>query len=70
MLRIEVKSNKDNSFIKSKVAAKETHTLEAIYLMATAYNLIKKNDETGLTDKELMKEIKDLNEEFNRKKEK
>lgn len=70
MLRIEVKSNKDNSFIKSKVNAKETHTLEAIYLMATAYNLIKNNDETGLTDKELMKEIKDLNEEFNRKKEK
>lgn len=70
MLRIEVKSNKDNSFIKSKVVGKETHTLEAIYLMATAYNLIKKNDETGLTDKELMKEIKDLNEEFNRKKEK
>ena len=70
MLRIEVKSNKDTSFIKSKVAAKNTHTLEAIFLMATAYNLIKKNDETGLNDKELMKEIIDLNEEFNRKKEK
>lgn len=64
MLRIEAKTNKDNSNIKSKVSAKEPNTLEAIYVMAVAYYLIKKNDETGLTDKDLEKEVKNLYKHF------
>lgn len=70
MIKIEVKSDKDNSKINSKITAKKTNTLEAIYAMAVAYNLIKDNDETGITDKELMDEIKNLDKNFRRKKEK
>lgn len=68
MIKIEVKSDKDNSKINSKITAKKTNTLEAIYSMAVAYNLIKDNDETGITDKELMDEIKNLDKDFRRKK--
>ena len=70
MIKIEVKSDKENSKINSKITAKKTNTLEAIYAMAVAYNLIKDNDETGITDKELMDEIKNLDKDFRRKKEK
>lgn len=69
MLRIEVKSNQNNNRFKAKVTCKHTHTLEAMYLMATVYNLIKNNDTTGITDKELFKDIKDMANDMAKQKE-
>ena len=66
MLRIEVKSNQDKNAIKSKITAKHTYTGEAIYLMAIAYKLIKENDETGITEKEIFKDIKDMVKELDK----
>ena len=61
MLRIEVKSNQDYTAMKNKINCKKTNTLEAIYLMSVAYNLIKQNDEVGITDKEIFDNIKNMN---------
>lgn len=66
MLRIEVQANKDNTALKNKIKSKNANTLEAIYMMAVAYDLIKDNDEVGITDKEIMNSVKDLCKQFNK----
>lgn len=70
MLRIEVKSNQDYTAMKNKINCKKTNTLEAIYLMSVAYNLIKQNDEVGITDKEIFDNIKNMNKVFEDKRKK
>lgn len=70
MLRIEVNSNSEGSALRNKVKCKKTTTLEAVYLMAVAYDLIKQNDDSGITDKEIADAIKDLRKQFNKNKKK
>ena len=66
MLKVKVETNLKDRTIKSNIDAKKTHTGEVMYLMALLYKMIKENDETGITDKEMFADIKNMAKELER----
>lgn len=59
MIRIEIKSNQKGDSFRPKINMQHTNTLEVIFLMSVAYDLIKLNDESGVTDEEIFNAIKE-----------